>query len=154
MPDASTLQHLIDRAAIRDVMVRYARGLDRRDFDLVRTCFTADATADYGAGAQEALGIDRIIATVQAVERFQFTMHFMGDQTIDLHDDHADVETYAKDHLRYTVDGHDYDMTGGLRYVDRFVRQNGEWRIAARVMHTDWRRLDPVVESPGPVLGP
>ncbi|MCE2463994.1 MAG: nuclear transport factor 2 family protein, partial [Dehalococcoidia bacterium] len=41
------LQELADRAAIRDVMILYARGLDRRDFDLVRSCFTDDAYADY-----------------------------------------------------------------------------------------------------------
>jgi uncharacterized protein (TIGR02246 family) len=36
------------RADVTDVLVRYATGIDRRDWDLFRTCFTDDCTADYG----------------------------------------------------------------------------------------------------------
>ena len=36
------------RAAVTDVLVRYASGIDRRDWDLFRTCFTDDCEADYG----------------------------------------------------------------------------------------------------------
>ena len=152
MATETALQELLDRAAIRDVMARYARGLDRRKFDLVRTCFTADATADYGTGAQVASGIDAIMAQVRVVEQFQLTQHFMGDQLIEFHGDSADVETYAVDRLRYTRDGQEYDSTGGLRYVDSFARVGGDWRIAKRVMHTDWRRVDAVAASPPPLL--
>jgi len=34
---------LADRTAVSEVPLRYARGVDRRDWDLVRSCFTADA---------------------------------------------------------------------------------------------------------------
>ena len=33
---------------VAEVLVRYATGIDRRDWDLFRTCFTADVEADYG----------------------------------------------------------------------------------------------------------
>jgi len=45
-----TLQDLIDRAAIHDVLLRYARGVDRRDLTVVAACFTPDA-AYQGASA-------------------------------------------------------------------------------------------------------
>ena len=41
----------LDRAArgdIAEVLVRYATGIDRRDWTLFRTCFTDDCDADYG----------------------------------------------------------------------------------------------------------
>ncbi len=36
------------RAEVEDVLVRYATGIDRRDWDLFRTCFTEDCHPDYG----------------------------------------------------------------------------------------------------------
>ena len=32
---------------IAEVLVRYATGIDRRDWDLFRSCFTADCVAEY-----------------------------------------------------------------------------------------------------------
>ena len=46
-----TIQELADRQEIRDLMARYARGLDRRDFDAVASCLAEDAYADYGRPA-------------------------------------------------------------------------------------------------------
>ena len=37
--NADTIQELADRQEIRDLMARYARGLDRRDFDAVSSLF-------------------------------------------------------------------------------------------------------------------
>jgi 3-phenylpropionate/cinnamic acid dioxygenase small subunit len=36
------------RQAVSEVLVRYATGIDTRDWELFRTCFTADCEADYG----------------------------------------------------------------------------------------------------------
>ncbi len=144
------IQELADRLAIRDVMALYARGLDRRDFDAVASCFAEDAYADYGGPTAPAEGRDAILKIVRVVERFILTMHFMGDQTVTLRGDEADVETYAIDQLRYEKDGVQYDMTGGLRYEDKMVREDGRWVIKHRVMHTDWRRYDRVETGPGP----
>ena len=148
--NADTIQELADRQEIRDLMARYARGLDRRDFDAVASCFAEDAYADYGGPAGAAQGREAILKVVRVVKRFILTMHFMGDQSVVLRGDEADVETYAIDQLRYEKDGVQYDMTGGLRYEDKMVRKDGRWVIKHRVMHTDWRRYDRVETGPGP----
>jgi 3-phenylpropionate/cinnamic acid dioxygenase small subunit len=36
------------RRAVTEVLVRYATGIDRRDWALLRSCFTDDCDADYG----------------------------------------------------------------------------------------------------------
>jgi 3-phenylpropionate/cinnamic acid dioxygenase small subunit len=36
------------RQAVTDLLVRYASGIDGRDWALLRTCFTDDCDADYG----------------------------------------------------------------------------------------------------------
>lgn len=40
-------QRLADRAAISDVVIRYATGVDRRQWDLYATCFTDPCTFDF-----------------------------------------------------------------------------------------------------------
>ena len=50
------VQLLVDRAEIRDVMMRYSAGVDRRDFDLVTSCFTPDVVAaTFGTSGRDAL---------------------------------------------------------------------------------------------------
>ena len=46
MDDRGALAYLADREAIRDLVHRYAVGVDRRDWATVRACFTADAAID------------------------------------------------------------------------------------------------------------
>ena len=57
---------LYDRIAITDVIHRYAHGLDRRDWDMVAACFTADAQATYGGKVLEP-GVDNIIGHVRGM---------------------------------------------------------------------------------------
>jgi threonine dehydrogenase-like Zn-dependent dehydrogenase len=61
--------------AVADVLVRYATGIDRRDWDLFRTCFTADVEADYGEiGVWH--GVDEITEWMRVVhDACGHTMH-------------------------------------------------------------------------------
>ena len=43
-PDVDRVTH----QDVAEVLVRYATGIDRRDWTLFRTCFTDDCEADYG----------------------------------------------------------------------------------------------------------
>ena len=43
-----TLQSLIDKQEIRDCMARYARGVDRADWEAVRDTYHDDAYDDHG----------------------------------------------------------------------------------------------------------
>ena len=43
------LETLIAKQEITDVVYRYARGIDRLDFELVKSCYHPDAYDDHGA---------------------------------------------------------------------------------------------------------
>jgi hypothetical protein len=51
MSTQSKVEKLIARQEIADVIYRYARGIDRLDFDLVRACYHPDAFDDHGSFA-------------------------------------------------------------------------------------------------------
>ena len=131
--------------AIQRVLTAYSRGVDRFDFELVRSCYWPDGTDDHGSFVG---GVDDFITFVEkSLNRFERTNHFLGNMHIDvdLSRDLARSETYAVAFHRYTdAEGHPADMWAGLRYVDRFERRKGEWRIKTRVCAFDWRRTDRV----------
>ena len=147
------LQQLADQQEIRDVVYRYCRGIDRRDFDLVRSCYHADATDDHGDFRG---GIDEFIAYVQrTIVRFERTMHFVGNVLIEPVGDSARAESYAVAYHRIAASRSQggrnrpaRDFITGFRYVDDFDRRSGEWRIATRVVAAEWSRVD-VVDSTG-----
>src|SRR5438270_1393452 len=71
---------LLDRAEIHDVIMRYAAGVDRRDFELVRACFTPDVTG--WSNDRETM-----IEFISGVRTFEMTMHMMGNQLVEVRDD-------------------------------------------------------------------
>lgn len=138
------LARVVDQQEIADVIYRYCRGIDRCDFELVRSCYHPDAIDDHGDFRG---GVDDFIAFVQqGLPRFERTMHFIGNVLVEVQGDSARAESYVVAHHRMrassTKPERDFDV--GLRYVDDFERRDGEWRIAARVCVFDWSRIDPV----------
>jgi hypothetical protein len=142
----STADAVAARAAITDVLARYARGLDRRDFDEVRACFTPDATAEYG-GVQLAPGADAVIAFVRSLEHLDASTHLFGLPVIDVAGDEARTEVGA---IAVLVGGGRV-RTRGLRYRHRLVRTDGAgWRIAELVHSLHWQTDVPAVPTDQP----
>lgn len=148
MSDQAAIATLLARQEIADVIYRYARGIDRMDFDLVRSCYHADAFDDHGSmkGTVE----EFIAAASSFLTRWTVTQHFMGNMLIEVVGEHARAETYAVAyHRREDADGNGKDDVMGIRYVDRFERRGGAWKIAHRVVATEWRRVDAVKGARG-----
>jgi hypothetical protein len=149
VPDLLTarLARLADQQDIRDVVYRYCRGIDRRDFDLVRSCYHSGATDDHGDFRGT---IDEFIPYVQdRLQRFECTMHFVGNVLVEVADDAARCESYTVAYHRVPPSRTkpERDFVVNLRYVDDFERRDGEWRIATRVCVFDFSRIDPVVDG-------
>jgi SnoaL-like protein len=143
---AYELRALADRAEIGDVLLRYFRGVDRRDWNLVRGCFFEDAHNDYAPFYQG--GLDdfmQFLADPGGFGLFDRTFHFTGNQLIELDGDTADAETYAMaQHTSAADAGHATRnfLVVWLRYLDRFERRDGRWAIADRRIEVDWIRND------------
>jgi hypothetical protein len=66
-------------------------------------------------------------------------MHFVGQSTIfSLNDDRATGEAYCIAH-HLTVNGKTRRMmVAYLRYLDAFVKIDGMWLFAERLLYVDW----------------
>jgi 3-phenylpropionate/cinnamic acid dioxygenase small subunit len=118
------------RLDITEVLVRYATGIDRRDWDLFRTCFTPDCHADYeGIGAWE--GVDALTEfMVDAHAGMRHTLHRVTNFAIAVADDRAEARTYVDVVFVLADDGTGLEAAG--YYDDALVRTADGWRIASR----------------------
>jgi ketosteroid isomerase-like protein len=130
----STLADLLAKDEIREVLARLARGTDRRDAALIRSCYHADAVDDHGAFRGSPDEFAEWVPKTLAI--FESTMHVLGNVSIEIDGDAAKVESYCTAHHVFPREapGGARDMVLGLRYLDRFERRNGgSWLIARRL---------------------
>ena len=142
-PDAQALQRLLDKDAIYESLCRYARGVDRGDWALVRSTYHPDARDDHGSFSGD---VDGLIAWLD--DRFagvDNSMHFLGNCQVEFAGpDLALVETsFASRRLRPATseEAPQAGPQGAMcreawgRYVDRFERRgDGVWRVAHRTV--------------------
>lgn len=141
------VQALLDKQEIHEVLARYCHGLDRTDRDLLRSTFHPDGTHDHGGTTQP---VDQLIDGLDNPARkiLKSVAHTFGNALIELDGDTAGCESYFLACHRFEHDGADWDWMVGGRYVDRFERRDGVWRIAHRTAVYDWARTDKVGERP------
>jgi hypothetical protein len=132
---STQLQALLDREAIRDCLYRYCRGIDRADEAALRSAYWEDATDCHGAWNGSATGfIAQAIVRLRAGGR---RVHQVNNIAIELHGDVAAVESgFIALQAPAAAPQRETFLCG--RYVDRFERRDGEWRIAARTVVYDW----------------
>ena len=126
------VQALLDKLEIYEVLARYARGIDRRDWALVRSCYHEDAIDDHGAFRGDVDGfIDWVSERHAGIEQ---SMHLLGNTLIELDGDVAFCETYLTTFQHETrSDAPTRYSHSGCRYVDRLERRdNGPWKFAER----------------------
>src|SRR4051794_32952980 len=96
MGDAGELAWLVDERAIRTVLLRYCRGIDRMDRELVRSCYHDDAVDDHGTFRGTA---DEFVEwCFRLLGRYESTMHLVANMLIEpAHGDTdtASAETYG-----------------------------------------------------------
>ncbi|RYE73315.1 MAG: nuclear transport factor 2 family protein [Hyphomicrobiales bacterium] len=147
---ADPMEQMLAEWQIRDVIGRYARGVDRQDGDIIGSCFYPGALTHYGDFDGS---IETFVPWVLAyVENYRATMHFMGTTVIDWPErgrEEAVAETYAAVWHEVAAGTPGRSWVGGIRYIDRFERRPApgtraaSWRIAERTVVGDWLRIDP-----------
>ncbi len=129
---AITVEELLIREEITDVIKRLARGTDRLDEQAMASCYHPDGFDDHNSFRGS--GTDFAKWVCQVLPHFVATHHFIGSPMIRVEGETAHCDTYCEAHHV----GPDTDMILALRYVDRFERRDGTWLIAKRVCAFDW----------------
>jgi SnoaL-like domain len=134
-----------DRLAIRELVEAYAHFADRRDAKGQMSLFTTDThfvvymKAKDPKPSQELHSRAALAPVFADLNQYDATTHFVGQSTIfTLTDDKATGETYCLAH-HVTVNGERRRlMIASLRYRDTFVKIDGAWLFAERLLYVDW----------------
>ena len=134
-----------DRLAIRELVEAYAHCADRRDAKGQMALFTPDThfvvymSAKDPTPTQELRSRDALAPVFADLNQYAATMHFVGQSTIlTLVGDRATGEAYTLAHHLTVDDGKRRLMVAALRYADTFVKQDGAWLFAERLLFVDW----------------
>ena len=134
-----------DRLAIRELVETYAHCADRRDANGQMSLFTEDAhfvvymNAKDPKPSQELHSREALAALFADLNKYAATMHFVGQSTIlTLTVDRGTGEAYCLAH-HLTIEGEERRlMIAALRYHDTFVKVEGTWLFAERLLYVDW----------------
>jgi ketosteroid isomerase-like protein len=134
-----------DRLAIRELVEAYAHCADRRDAKGQMALFTADThfvvymDAKDPSPSQELHSREALASVFADLNQYAATTHFIGQSTIfTLTGDRATGEAYCLAH-HVTIDGGKRRlMLASLRYLDTFVKMDGAWLFAERILYVDW----------------
>lgn len=133
---------MLSRQTLQELLTAYCRGVDRGDAELLASIFHDDATVITGVfngSAQEFA--QEIVRSVDETSVRVF--HSINNVWLEIAGDKAIGECYAL--AVQTVNGPDglLDILVGGRYLDRFERRNGVWKIAQHTFVLDWNMTQP-----------
>jgi hypothetical protein len=134
-----------DRLAVRELVEAYAHCADRRDAKGQMALFAADARfvvymdAKVPEPSMELHSREALAPVFADLNKYHATTHFVGQSTIlTLTGDRATGEAYCLAH-HVTVNGKERRlMVASLRYNDTFVKRDGAWEFAERLLYVDW----------------
>ena len=143
---ANRLERMLARDEIREVLACYARGVDRADAELLKSCYHPDAIEEHG-GNYTGNAHEYVDGAVPRIRLMGAMQHLLGSSHIEFDREIAWVETYVWTFARFTRDGTSTDTITAGRLFDRFERRDGRWRIAHRRTIFDWNRDTPSSEG-------
>lgn len=143
---ADALQVLLDKREIEELVVRYCRAADRRDWRGMALLYHDDATDDHGNLFQGSAA-DYLAWLPTMTSKMRITSHHVSNHFIVVRGEQAEGEVYVVSfHLKADKDGNDVQVTTGGRYLDRYERRAGVWKFARRKAVMDWNEVQPSLQ--------
>ncbi len=121
----------LQRHRIIDLYMRYTRGLNRHDMELLTGVFWPDAQINYGFSSWLRDEWISLWERERYLKGMSCQAHHITNETIDIDDDLAHVESYLIAFWRPPTDETPALILAG-RYIDRLDRREDEWRISVR----------------------
>ena len=158
-PEQYGIDQLTSRARMVDLVLLYAHAVDRRRWELLENVFHDDAHWWVSSNGdirpwREAADLSRDIFN----DHLGPTHHLVANLLVSFQDaDSALSEAYIIAYHRVRADaplggmfggiGSEYDLIAGGRYIDTWSRRDGEWKIARRRVHSEWRHVQSAADG-------
>ncbi len=139
---------LLDKQALRDVLSRYCRGLDRMDKEMAYAVWHDDGTAFYD-GIFEGTGHGFVDWVWEAHAPLERHSHQITNVLCEIDGDRATSESYVTVVLwtRPDQQGQQHELVGRGRYLDRWSKSEGGWAIEHRIHLLDLSSSFPLTRA-------
>lgn len=127
---AARIQEIEDRAEIYDCIMRYCRGIDRLDRDVLLSAYHPGALDDHGTFVGSIEDFANYVFDLHTTHQHR-TQHHITNHRCKIDGDVAFCESYYV--FRSLNKAPPLYTTASGRYLDRMERRDGSWAIAARV---------------------
>lgn len=132
------VQALLDKKAIEEVLLKFLRGCDRSDANLVERAYWPDGWEDHG-GTFDGPASEWVAVVKERLSKAGLMNHLAMNMVIDLKSaTTAIAECYILTASRLTVKGQEFDTRTLARCVDQMEKRGDEWRIFRRTMCWEW----------------
>jgi uncharacterized protein (TIGR02246 family) len=134
-----------DFIEIQQLMYRYARCADQRDYAGFASVFAEDATLVFKGN--DIVGLATIQDVLTDLEKYKRTLHqvFNVDYQVDSHK--ATGETYCL--ASHIMDGEagEIKLDMGIRYKDKLIKEAKGWRIQVRELELVWTQTSAIDQN-------
>lgn len=147
--DMDALAKMLAKDEIRDLVLFYARAVDRRDHELLSDLYTDDAYedhfTDYRGPTKGFLEMSK-----EHMPHMGWYSHYICNHLIEVDGDEAEGEVYAQSYFVHDGDyGTKIEEMRCLRYLDKYRRcADGKWRFTYRHVIAEMRNKWPVLMGP------
>jgi len=147
MNEAEAIDKVMSHQAIVELGCRYVRGVDRGDPETLLSAFHEDAAIVSGVFNGPVTTFSTEIG--QILEQVSPRVaHTVTNHWIDIEGDAAVGESYVIAYQQTVGEAPQDVMTGG-RYIDRYERRDGQWKISHRTFVMDWTTSSPTKDLMG-----
>lgn len=131
---ARRLRAVEDRLAISDLQARYTLAMDDHDLDRAAPLFAEQGRFRSADGVMDAIGREAICDQYRGrFSALRFNFHVTHDHLIELDPVDPDRATgVVSSHAEVVRGG--VPMITAMRYTDSYVREDGAWRFADRLL--------------------
>jgi SnoaL-like protein len=136
----AVLQEMVDEFELRRLVHTYCRAVDRGDITLLKTLYHHDAVDAHGRFSQGSADafLDQLTAARPYIRSMQ---HNVTTANFAINGQSAEGEIYTIAVHTLAGNGRDVDLVVGGRYLDKYEKRHGTWKIIERTIVTDWAKV-------------
>ncbi len=133
------LEDLIAKQAIKELVLKYCRAIDRKDYVSLATLYHDEATDDHG-GMFNGTAKEFLAWLPNMLETMKVTSHMVTNHLITVDGDYAEGEVCT---IAYHLTHDDQEIIIGGRYLDKYFCTYGLWQFTHRQIVLDWNQIQP-----------
>lgn len=141
LSDMAILEQVEAKQALHTLNTRFSRALDRMDRNLMKSLWVDGAQVDIGIHQGDAQDFAAEVTNDNG--RLESSFSSISNEYFEVEGDRANGELYVINVSTVVEGGEKTDLLIGGRYLDRYQKVDGDWKIASRTFVHDWNMSHP-----------